>query len=147
MGESVLIASLAGERVAFRAGAITTVIELDRITPVPRAPSHVAGIGALRSRGLVVIDCQAALEGNAARRDARGCLGVVIAIEGHAYALMVDAVHDVSEIEAGPEPVRVDLPGNWRSACEGRVEVAGESVMLIDPARIVAGEEQSGQAA
>ncbi|WP_338242865.1 chemotaxis protein CheW [Aurantiacibacter hainanensis] len=147
MGEPVLIASLAGERVAFRAGAITTVIELDKITPVPRAPSHVAGIGALRSRGLVVIDCQAALEGTGARRDARGCLGVVIAIEGHAYALMVDAVHDVTQIDSGPEPVRVDLPGNWKDFCEGQVEVAGESVMLVDPASIVAGQEHSSQAA
>ena len=147
MGEPVLIASLAGERVAFRAGAITTVIELENVTRVPRAPSHVAGIGALRSRGLVVIDCQAALEGTTARRDAKGCLGVVIAIGGHAYALLVDEVHDVTEIAEGPSPVRVDLPGAWKDACEGKIEIAGETVMLVDPARIVAGREEMTEAA
>ena len=142
MAESVLIANLAGERVAFRAADVTTVVELDAITPVPRAPSHVSGIGALRSRGLVVIDCAAALEGKQARGDVSGCQGVVIAIEGHAYALLVDEVHDVMEILDGPTPLTVKLPGHWKAACEGKIEIDGESVMLLDPEMVIAGPDE-----
>ena len=147
MNESVLVATVAEERVAFRAAQITTVIELDKVMPVPRAPSHVCGIGALRSRGLVVIDCAAALERKPARTPPPGSLGVVIPIEGHFYALLVDAVHDMSEIADGPRPVRTQLAGEWSQLCEGRIDIADGNVMLLDPDAIVAGADQMREVA
>ena len=38
------------------------MVELDTLIPVPRAAPHVAGLSALRSRVLTVIDCQRSLE-------------------------------------------------------------------------------------
>lgn len=57
MSELLVVAIIANERVAFRAADIQSVIELDAITPVPYVPDFVAGIAALRSRPLTVIDC------------------------------------------------------------------------------------------
>jgi purine-binding chemotaxis protein CheW len=57
MNELYLIVGIAGEKVAFRASDVQSVVEIDRITPAPRAPAYIAGLAALRSRALTVIDC------------------------------------------------------------------------------------------
>ena len=62
MAELLLIVRLAGRRIAFPAAEVEAVVELEGITPVPRAAAHVAGLSALRSRVLTVIDCLASLE-------------------------------------------------------------------------------------
>ena len=46
----------------FRRPRSKVVVELDALIPVPRAAPHVAGLSALRSRVLTVIDCQRSLE-------------------------------------------------------------------------------------
>ncbi|MFB0612710.1 chemotaxis protein CheW [Aurantiacibacter poecillastricola] len=137
MSEPVLLVTVAGERVAFPAGAITTVVELEKVTPVPRAPSHVSGITALRSRGMVVIDCAAALENRAARPATPGSMAVVTSPDGFAYALMVDEVHDIAEIVDGPSPMRLKLPANWQAVCLGQVQAGEETLVLVDPERII----------
>ncbi len=100
MAELLLIARLAGRRVAFPASAVEAVVELEGITPAPCASAHVAGLSALRSRVLTVIDGLASLEfarsGDGGLREA-----IVVPSDGHTYALMVEEVEDVVEA-AGP---------------------------------------------
>ena len=83
------------------------MVELDTLIPVPRAAPHVAGLSALRSRVLTVIDCQALAR---ARRQpiARTAFArrVVVELDGHHYALLVDQVEDVVEALSEPTPVR-----------------------------------------
>ena len=62
MNELLLVVTIAGERVALSAAAVESVVELDTLIPVPRAAPHVAGLSALRSRVLTVIDCRRSLE-------------------------------------------------------------------------------------
>ena len=62
MNELLLIVTIAGSRVAFPAAKVESVVELDALSPVPRAAPHIAGLSALRSRVLTVIDCQRSLE-------------------------------------------------------------------------------------
>ena len=62
MNELLLVVTIAGERVALPAAAVESVVELDTLIPVPRAAPHVAGLSALRSRVLTVIDCMRSLE-------------------------------------------------------------------------------------
>ena len=40
MNELLLIVSIAGSRVALPAAAVESVVELDALIPVPRAPAH-----------------------------------------------------------------------------------------------------------
>ena len=56
MSDLLLIVTIAGERVALPASAVESVVELDALISVPRAAPHVAGLSALRSRVLTVID-------------------------------------------------------------------------------------------
>ena len=99
MTDLILIASIAGQKVALRTGDVQSVIEIEGLTPVPCAPLHVAGLSTLRSRVLTVIDPQMALGlGECARREA-GAPAVVVFHEGHTYALLLDCVEDVARLD------------------------------------------------
>ena len=62
MNELLLVVTIGGERVALPAVAVESVVELDTLIPVPRAAPHIAGLSALRSRVLTVIDFMRSLE-------------------------------------------------------------------------------------
>lgn len=133
-----LVATIAGQRIALPTGAIESVVEIDAITPVPLAPAHVAGLAALRSRVLTVIDTYAALE--------IGCYcpsdrlqAVVVTIDGHLYGLLVDEVEDVVAIEQEAEPQPAGLAPGWALNTIGLIEHDGHAILLLDPARLVTG--------
>lgn len=138
MVELLLIVNLAGEKVAFPAGEVESVVELEGLTPVPRAPGHVAGLSALRSRVLTVIDCMASLE--LRRMDTQEFReAIVVEVDGHPYALAVDSVEDVVETSGEIRPVRTSLKGGWRRAAKGIVEAEGDLLLLIDTQALLAG--------
>jgi purine-binding chemotaxis protein CheW len=121
MNELLLIVTIAGSRVAFPAAKVESVVELDALSPVPRAAAHVAGLSALRSRVLTVIDCQRSLELGAT--DLRGLHeAAVVEVDGHHYALTVDAVEDVVEALSDPQPVRATMEAGWERVGLGMVE-------------------------
>ena len=110
MNELLLIVSIAGSRVALPAAAVESVVELESLIPVPRAPSHLAGLSALRSRVLTVIDCQRSLElGTTELIDGELHEAAVVELDGHYYALTVDAVEDVVEALSDPAPIRAAI--------------------------------------
>jgi len=138
MAELLLIASLAGRRIAFPAATVEAVVELEGITPTPGAAGHVAGLSALRSRVLTVIDALAALElggrGDEAARDA-----IVVPCDGHTYALIVDEVEDVVEADGQHSPIAAPVGAGWDRVAIGTVESAGELFLLVDPYLLIAG--------
>lgn len=137
MAELLLIARLAGRRIAFPAAEVEAVVELEGLTPAPGAAAHVAGLSALRSRVLTVIDGLASL-GFEAAGPAALTEAIVVPSGGHTYALLVDEVEDV--IEAGAAaPVAAPLGAGWDRVALGMVEVAGELLLLVDPHQLIAG--------
>jgi purine-binding chemotaxis protein CheW len=137
MADLLLIARLAGRRIAFPAAEVEAVVELEGVTPVPRAAPHVAGLSALRSRVLTVIDGLAALE--AGRSGMAGSDAIVIPSGGHTYALMVEEVEDVIEAAAPPHPLNAPLGAGWDRVAIGTVEAEGELFLLVDPHLLIAG--------
>lgn len=133
-----LIARIAGQEVALLADAIESVVELDQVTPVPLAAAHVAGLAALRSRVLTVIDSYAAI-GLPAPPATGVRHAVVVTIDGHAYGLTVDEVEDVDADGAEVLPLPPALARGWARIAVGLVEREGCGVLLLDPARLVAG--------
>lgn len=143
MTDLLLIAAIAGQKVALRTADVQSVIEIEGLTPVPCAPAHVAGLSTLRSRVLTVIDPQMALGlGACARREA-GAPAVVVLHEGHAYAVLLDGVEDVTPALSDPAPVHAELRGNWSRMSHGTVEAKDGPLLLIDIAAIVAGAEDA----
>jgi purine-binding chemotaxis protein CheW len=137
VAELLLIVRLAGERIALPAADVESVVEIGSLTPAPGAAGHVAGLAALRSRVLTVIDCLASLDPS--RRlpeDSREA--VMTVVDGHPYALLVEAVEDV--VEAGGErQAAASLAGGWRRIGRATVEAEGDLLLLADVEALIAG--------
>ncbi len=143
MSALLLVVTIAGERVAFAAEAVESVVELDTLIPVPRAAPHIAGLSALRSRVLTVVDCRRSLElGEAESADAI-LEAAVVELDGHHYALIVDLVEDVIEALSEPAPVRAAMAGGWERVSLGMVETETGPLLLVDVAGLVAGAERT----
>jgi purine-binding chemotaxis protein CheW len=136
--ELLLIVTIAGERIAIPAADVESVVELEALISVPRAAAHVAGLAALRSRVLTVIDCLASLElpslGSQSLKEA-----IIVEADGHPYALLVESVEDVVEVEVEVRPVRTSLKGGWRRVARGMIEVGGDLLLLVDTHALLGG--------
>lgn len=134
----LLIITIAGERVAIPADDVESVVEIEGLTPVPRCAGHIAGLAALRSRVLTVIDCLASLEmGVSVVEGPREA--IVIETDGHPYALLVDSVEDVFEYQGEVQPVRTSLAAGWQRVARGMVETGPDQLLLIDSQALLAG--------
>ena len=143
MNELLLVVFIAGERVALPAAAVESVVELDTLIPVPRAAPHVAGLSALRSRVLTVIDCVRSLELGSTVNAAQGIQeAAVVELDGHHYALIVDLVEDVVEAQSEPTPIRVAMGAGWERASVGMVETETGPLLLVDVAALIGGCER-----
>ncbi len=142
MTELLLIVTIAGERVALPSADVESVVELDTLIPVPRAAPHVAGLSALRSRVLTVIDCRRSLELDASD----GADGIreaaVVELDGHHYALIVDSVEDVVEALSEPAHVRAAMGAGWERVASGMVETEAGPLLLIDVRSLIGGAER-----
>jgi purine-binding chemotaxis protein CheW len=141
MSELLLIVTIAGQRVALPAAAVESVVELDTLIPVPRAAPHVAGLSALRSRVLTVIDCMRSLELGTSDTSAGIREAAVVELEGHHYALIVDIVEDVVEAIGEPSPVRAAMGDGWERVSKGMVETEVGPLLLVDVEALVSGVE------
>lgn len=134
----VLIVRMAGRRVAFPASEVEAVVELEGITPSPRAAAHVAGLSALRSRVLTVIDGLASLE--LGRAQGRGIIeAIVVNSGGHPYALLVDEVEDVIEADTDAVSIRAPIGPGWDRVAAGMIDAGGDLLLLVDPHLVIAG--------
>jgi purine-binding chemotaxis protein CheW len=139
VSELLLVVTIAGERVALPAAAVESVVELDTLIPVPRAPSQIAGLSALRSRVMTVIDCMRSLELGASDRSDGIREAAVVELDGHHYALIVDLVEDVVEAQSEPAPVRAAMGPGWERVAQGMVETETGPLLLVDVAALIAG--------
>lgn len=138
MAELLLIVRLAGERIALPAADVESVVEISALTPVPGVAGHVAGLAALRSRVLTVIDCLASLDPSLSLPgDAREA--VMAVVDGHPYALLVEAVEDVVEAGGERQGAAASLAGGWRRIGLGTIEAEGDLLLLADVEALIAG--------
>ncbi len=147
MTQLLLIVSIAGSRVAFPSAAVESVVELDTLIPVPRAAPHVAGLSALRSRVLTVIDTVRSLD--LGETDCSDGIreAAVVELDGHHYALIVDSVEDVIEALSEPTPIRAAMGEGWERVALGMVETEDGPLLLVDVAALIAGPAAEVRAA
>jgi purine-binding chemotaxis protein CheW len=139
MSAMLLTVTIAGRRAALPAEQVHSVVEPGSIVPVPRAPAHVAGLAALRSRPLTVIDCRAALGLEVAETVEANRRAVVVEHDGHLYGLRVDAADDIVPALAEPVPLAGDPGPGWNRASTGMVESEAGPLLLLDIAALVRG--------
>ena len=137
MSDLFLIAEIAGRPVAIASDQVESVVDIGGIIPVPRADARVRGLAALRSKVVTVIDTRAVL-GLAC--DGKGqSRAVITVIDGHHYAILVDALEDVTPCALQPLSGGIRLDAGWRPLGCGIVELDGEPVLAIDLRAMVPG--------
>lgn len=144
IGNLFVIVQIAGRRCALSALDVKSVIELGVITPVPRTPDCIAGITALRSKTLTVIDCRLALglgggsAGNSWQTDERAA---VASHGGHSYALMVDRIEDITTAVGEPGQIPGGFGAQWSRVASGMIETMVGPALLVDLAALLDGPE------
>ena len=146
MNDLLVMAQIAGRRCAFPARDVSSVIEVSTITPVPRSPDFIAGITAMRSQALTVIDCRCAL-GFDPDRWALDNRAIVVAVENYSYALRVDSIEDITTAVSESEQVPGGFGSEWTRVSTGMVETKDGPVLLIDLHQLIAGPEPLAGAA
>ncbi len=138
MNDLMVMTQIAGRRCVLCAHDVSSVIELGSITPVPGTPDFIAGITALRSQALTVIDCRNALGFKASTwpTDPRAA---VISVDGHSYALVVDVIEDITTSVAQPEQVTGGFGPEWSRVTTGMIETALGPALLLDLDALIAG--------
>jgi purine-binding chemotaxis protein CheW len=131
-----LFARIAGTQVAVRSEEIEAVVKLAEISPVPAMPLHIAGLSALRSRVLTVIDVASLIEGVATPPDRRS-LAIIADIAGHSYGFMVDAVSDICSTREGELPLRGQLEARWAPYARAIVENDSGLNLLVSLAAFI----------
>lgn len=135
MSNLVVLITIDGKRAAIAAPDVESVIELEAIYPVPGTPDYVAGLAAMRSQTMTVIDCNAALGLHSASQYAERC--PVISVGGHLYALLVDTVEDVIEATSQPSDIAGGYGAAWAPIAKGMIETDTGPALLIDPTALV----------
>ncbi|MEP7349323.1 MAG: chemotaxis protein CheW [Sphingorhabdus sp.] len=140
MASLYLIAHINGARVAIDSDRIESLVHVNEVVPVPQSDPSIAGLFALRSRVLTLIDSQYIVTGQT-QPMAKGALAVVAEIGGHHFGLLVDAVEDVVSIGDHQIETSIKPPKLWASLVTATASVDGELVMILDPACLVNGPE------
>jgi len=137
MNEIVLVGAIADQKIAFRASAIEAVVDIASVVAIPFAPPHVVGIAAIRSQVVTVVDCGIAVGGIACGATGRSVLTL---IDGHRYALRIDAIDDVATHRVLDGQADFPMSGPWSALSAGRIDLGDRFALLIDPAALVAVE-------
>lgn len=146
MNDLLVMAQIAGRRCAFQAHDVRSVIEVGTITPVPRAPDFIAGITAMRSQALTVIDCRRAI-GFDPGRWALDNRAIVVGLADYSYALRVDAIEDITTAISEPEHVPGGFGPEWTRVADSMIETRAGPALLINLTELIAGCDTFGVAA
>ncbi len=138
MNDLMVMAQIAGRRCALPAHDVQSVIELGTITPVPQTPDYIAGITAMRSQALTVVDCRRAL-GFTADDFATDQRAAVVAIAGYSYALIVDEIEDITTAIGEPGQVSGGFGPEWSRVATGMIETSSGPALLMDLALLIQG--------
>jgi purine-binding chemotaxis protein CheW len=135
-----LIANINGARIAIDSTVIESLVHVHDVISVPQCDPSVAGLFALRSRVLTLIDSQYLVTGKQQPLK-KGALAVVAEIAGHHYGLLVEAVEDVVAIPNDKMESQIKPPSEWAPLVTGIASVGGEMVMILDTTQLINGEE------
>lgn len=137
MTDLFVIGWIGGQRVAFEATCVESVVDISMVVPVPLAADHVIGLAAIRSQVITVIDGSVASGGGHGSPTGRA---VVAAIEGHRYAIRVERIEDVVAAELHAASDAVPLAKQWRALAVGVIETGDSFAIVVDPARLIAAQ-------
>lgn len=131
-----LVVQVAGERVAIPSHEVESVVRIENTVSVPGTSPVIAGLFALRSRVLTLIDTQF-LVTDESRPVNKGDFCVVTEIEGHPYGLIVDIVEDVVTVRQEDLMHIGFANGKWRAISSGMITHDDKLLLLLNSKSLV----------
>ena len=104
------------------------MVTVGEVVDVPRCDPVVAGLFALRSRVLTLIDCQYRITGQRKPIEQEQ-LAVVASIGGHSFGLLVDRVDDVVSVNADTLIPVTKLDPKWLDVVSELIEIDAENMV------------------
>ncbi len=131
MNTLFLIVEIAGERIALPSHEVESVVRVENIVIVPGVSPVIAGLFALRSRVLTLIDTQF-LVTEESRLVHKGDFCIVTEIDGHPYGLIVDNVEDVVTVKQGNLMHIGFANKKWRAISNGMITHDEKLLLLLN---------------
>lgn len=130
-----LLAHIAGRAIAVPAHAVESVVDVREIVAAPRSHPAVRGLSALRSRVVTVIDTWQILGLSSGPPDAARAMLTVV--DGSYYAVLVDTLEDVAQLDVEPLPSGITLGGRWSAVATGAAQHNNEPLLVLDLSRLI----------
>ena len=134
---------LAGQLLGIPVLQVHDVLKAQNMTPVPIAPSWVAGLINLRGRIVTCVDLRSRL-GLAPATEEDGCTGMSVVVEqdGEPYSLLIDRVGDVLNLSVDTyERNPITLESTWAEVSAGVYRLEKELLVILDVERLLCFEE------
>lgn len=120
---------------------IQDVLSPQKITPVPLAPTEVAGSLNLRGRIVTAIDVRKRL-GLPARENTKKNMSVVVDYNGEFYSLIIDQVGEVMTLKTDDyEKTPATLDPKWLEIADGVYRLKDQLLIVLDIKRLLRVEE------
>ncbi|MBP5857388.1 chemotaxis protein CheW [Marivibrio halodurans] len=116
---------------------VQDIVEPTQITPVPRAPSAIAGVLNLRGRIVTVIDLRECLGAPPVSSENR-LMSVTVEHNGDLFTLLVDSIGDVRSLpRAAFDKPPVTLDQRMRRLCSGVFRLEGQLLAVLDVEKVL----------
>ncbi len=116
---------------------VQDIVESRLITPVPLAPSAIAGVMNLRGRIVTVINLRRCLGIDKARENER-CMGITVEYHGDLYTLLVDSIGDVRDLPRRDfEKPPATLDERLRHLSTGVFRLPDDLLVVLDIERVL----------
>lgn len=132
-----LVARIGGCGLLFDAERVDSVVEVAATVPAPGAGAAVIGLAAMRSRVATVLDVRRLLGAAPVARDGSGGRAVATIVDGHLYAIAVDALEDVATFTLSSAPAGLGAAADW-DFVTGVADGGNETLLAVDVDRIIA---------
>jgi purine-binding chemotaxis protein CheW len=136
-----LIANISGSQVAIDANKVESVVRIGEIQSVPNCSPLVAGLYALRSRVLTIIDSQYLVTG-VSKLVSPGSTAIVVSVAGHSYGLVVDSINDAISLGDVSYLDTVTLDSVWQQIASGVILHNDEMLMVVEIERLINAPDQ-----
>lgn len=116
---------------------VQDIVEPQQITPVPLAPTAIAGVLNLRGRIVTVIDLRECLGSQPIERERM--MSVTVEHKGDLYTLLVDSIGDVRSLPRRDfDKPPMTLESRMRKLCSGIYRLEHDLLAVLDVERVLA---------
>ena len=130
MRDLYLVAHIAGTQVAICTQEVESVVSVGEVVPIPAAPRRVAGMFALRSRVVTLIDPTWMVSGKHSRAE-EGATAIVAEVGGHVYGFVAEAVEDVVTIPTDWIREAGGIASGWSDLAVGVATMEDRTLLVV----------------